>query len=253
MPTEHKIQQVADLEDRLGRSTIAITMDYRGLSAGQMQELRRTLREIEPTTELRVVKNTLLRRAADNSGKSGLMDVVEEATALIFGYTDEVSAAKGLAKFASDSRLELAVRGGFMDGAVLDKAQIDELAKIPSRVELMAKLAGSLNSPITGIAGGISSLIREVAAVIEARAAQLEAEAPATDAPTTDTAASETAADDAAADEEADEAATDTTDAPDAASAGEASGDTAPSDDDDDTGSDGDTPSEAESSAEATE
>ncbi len=200
MPTEHKIQQVADLEDRLGRATIAITMDYRGLSVGQMQQLRRTLREIEPTTEVRVVKNTMLRRAADNSGKSGLMDVVEEATALIFGYTDEVSAAKGLAKFASDARLELSIRGGFMDGAVLDTAQIEELAKIPSRLELMAKLAGSLNSPVTGIAGGINSLIREVAAIIEARASQLEADAPPAEAPAADAApACDTAAAAAAA------------------------------------------------------
>lgn len=197
MATEHKIQQVADLEDRLGRSTITIAMDYRGLSVGQMQTLRRTLREIEPTTEVRVVKNTLLRRAADNSGKSGLMDVVEEATALVFGYTDEVSAAKGLAKFASDARLELVIRGGFMDGAVLDRAQIDELAKIPSRVELMAKLAGSLNSPVTGIAGGINSLIREVAAIIEARASQLEADAPAAEAAATEAAAEDSSDSDA--------------------------------------------------------
>ena len=68
MPTEHKIQQVAELEDRLNRCMIAISLDYRGLSVGQMQQLRRTLREIEPTIEMRVVKNTMLKRAAENSG-----------------------------------------------------------------------------------------------------------------------------------------------------------------------------------------
>jgi large subunit ribosomal protein L10 len=176
MPTERKIQQVAELEDRLNRCMIAISIDYRGLSVGQMQQLRRTLRGIEPTTEMRVVKNTMLRRAAENSGTAALLEVVEEATALVFGYEDEVSAAKGLAKFARDNRIELIVRGGLFDGAVMDSAQIDELAKVPSRLELMASLAGGVSSPITGIAGGIHSVIREVAAVVEARAAQLEAE-----------------------------------------------------------------------------
>jgi large subunit ribosomal protein L10 len=176
MPTERKIQQVAELEDQLNRCMIAISLDYRGLTVSQMQQLRRTLREIEPTTEMRVVKNTMLKRAAENSGTAALLEVVEEATALVFGYEDEVSAAKGLDKFARDNRIELVIRGGLLDGAVIDRAQIDELAKVPGRLELMARLAGGLSSPITGIAGGIHSLIREVAAVVEARAAQLEAE-----------------------------------------------------------------------------
>ena len=184
MPTERKIQQVAELEDQLNRCLIAISLDYRGLTVGQMQQLRRTLREIEPTTEMRVVKNTMLKRAAENSGKTALLEVVEEATALVFGYQDEVSAAKGLDKFARDARIDLVIRGGLLDGAVMDSAQIDALTKVPGRLELMAKLAGGLSSPITGIAGGIHSLIREVAAIVEARAAQLEAEggAPASEA-----------------------------------------------------------------------
>lgn len=174
MPTERKIQQVAELEERLGRCTIAIGLDYRGLSVAQMQRLRRTLREVDAGTEMRVIKNTMMRRAAENAGHTGALGIVEEATALIFGYEDEVSAAKGLQKFLDDNRLELTVRGGYLDGAVLTAAEITELAKVPGRLELMAKLAGGLNSPIGGIAGSINSIIREVAAIIEARAAQIE-------------------------------------------------------------------------------
>ena len=197
MPTERKIQQVAELEDRLNRCLIVISLDYRGLTVGQMQQLRRTLREIEPTTEMRVVKNTMLKRAAENSGKDEVLEVVEEATALVFGYEDEVTAAKGLAKFARDTRIDLVIRGGLLDGAVMDRAQIDELAKVPDRLELMAKLAGGLSNPITGIAGGIHSLIREVAAIVEARAAQLEAESSAEDAAPSDDEASDEASNDA--------------------------------------------------------
>jgi large subunit ribosomal protein L10 len=176
MPTERKIEQVAELEERLSRCVMVISLDYRGLTVSQMQQLRRTLREIEPTTEMRVVKNTMLKRAAENSGTAAVLEVVEEATALVFGYEDEVSAAKGLDKFARDNRIDLIIRGGLLDGAVMDSGQIDALAKVPGRLELMAKLAGGLSNPITGIAGGIHSLIREVAAIVEARAAQLEAE-----------------------------------------------------------------------------
>ena len=176
MPTEKKIQQVAELEDHLERSLITISLDYRGLSVTQMHQLRRVLREIEPTNEMKVIKNSMLRRAADNAGKSGLMEVVHEATALVFGYEDEVTAAKGLHKFATDNRLELTIRGGFMDGAVLTTSDIAQLATTPGRLELMAKLAGGLNGPATGIAGGINALLRELAAIVEARAAQLESE-----------------------------------------------------------------------------
>ena len=232
MPTEHKIQLVAELEDRLNRCLIAISLDYRGLTVGQMQQLRRTLREIEPTTEMRVVKNTMLKRAAENSGKTAVLEVVEEATALVFGYEDEVSAAKGLAKFARDSRIELIIRGGMLEGEVMDRAQIDELAKVPSRLELMAKLAGGVSSPITGIAGSIHGVIREVAAIVEARAAQLEAEggAPPADAgeaedepaeaslETNGESGKETVADDAAPSDEtvSDDAQADTSDDADA-------------------------------------
>ena len=229
MPTERKIQQVAELEDRLNRCMIAISIDYRGLSVGQMQQLRRTLRGIEPTTEMRVVKNTMLRRAAENSGTAALLEVVEEATALVFGYEDEVSAAKGLAKFARDNRIELIVRGGLFDGAVMDSAQIDELAKVPSRLELMASLAGGVSSPITGIAGGIHSVIREVAAVVEARAAQLEAEgggaaeASAEAEPAEATADSEQADSDGSDESSVEDAAPSDDDAGDDADTGEAS------------------------------
>ena len=201
MPTEKKIQQVEELEDHLERSLITISLDYRGLSVSQMHQLRRVLREIEPTNEMKVIKNSMLRRAADNAGKSGLMEVVHEATALVFGYEDEVTAAKGLHKFATDNRLELTIRGGFMDGAVLTTSDIAQLATTPGRLELMAKLAGGLNGPATGIAGGINALLRELAAIVEARAAQLESEGGAE--------ASEAAPPDAADDEADEESPTD--------------------------------------------
>ena len=95
MPTERKVQQVADLEARLNRTVMAIGLDYRHLSVGQMRALRLVLRQQEPSMELRVIKNTLLRLAAENAGKPGVFQIADQATALILGYEDEGRAAQG--------------------------------------------------------------------------------------------------------------------------------------------------------------
>ncbi len=218
MPTERKIQQVAELEERLQRAVITIGLDYRGLSVGQMRELRLALRELEPSMELRVIKNSMLRRAADNAGQPGVAEIAHEATALLFGFEDQVNPPKALSKYMRESRLEIVVHGGYMDGAVISAAEVSELATTPNRLELMAKIAGGLSSPITGIAASLNAIIREIAAVIEARADQLaESEgAPVAteDAETSRDEAGGDTASDAAAETDAADSASSTTDTP---------------------------------------
>jgi len=178
MPTERKVQLVADLEERLNRTVMAIGLDYRGLSVAQMRALRTALRDQEASMELRVVKNTLLKRAAENAGKPQVIELANESTALVLGYGEEVAPPKALKKYLSESRLTIPVHAGYLDGEVLTAAQVDDLATVPSRPELMAKLAGGLNGPIGGIAGGLNALLRQLAAIIDARAEQLAADAP---------------------------------------------------------------------------
>ncbi len=174
MPTERKIQQVADLEERLGRAVMAIGLDFRHLSVGQMRALRLTLRAQEPSMELRVVKNTLLKRAAENAGRPGVGTIANQSTALVLGYEEEVGPPKALKKYLRETRLEIPIHGGYLDGEVLSAAQVDDLASVPTRPELMARIAGGVNGPVGGIAAGINALLREVAAIIEARAEQLD-------------------------------------------------------------------------------
>lgn len=173
MPTEAKINQVADIEDRLRRAVITIGLDYRGLTVGQMRELRLALRTMEPSIEMRVVKNTLTKIAAENAGKPEITNLTKEATALVLGYGEQINPPKALTKFMTDSRLELTIHGGFMDGALLTPNEIADLATIPSRLELMAKVAGGVTNPVGNIAGSLQAIIREVAAIIEAHAKQL--------------------------------------------------------------------------------
>ena len=181
MATDRKRAQVALLEERLGRASITIGIDYRGLSVKDMQQLRRGIRAEAPETELRVIKNTLWRRAAEGAGEPDAAQLADEATALLFGFGDLTEAPKALQKYTREARLALPIRGVYVEGQLQDGSQVSSLADVPSRPELMAKVAGGLNSPISGLAGVLSAVFRDVAAIVEARAEQLEATEPAAD------------------------------------------------------------------------
>jgi large subunit ribosomal protein L10 len=175
MATDRKRAQVALLEERLGRASITIGIDYRGLSVNDMQELRRGIRSEAPETELRVIKNTLWRRASEGAGEAAAGDLAQESTALLFGFGDLTEAPRALQKYTREQRLEIPIHGVYVEGELQDGSQVAALADVPSRPELMAKVAGGLNSPISGLAGVLNAVFRDVAAIVEARAEQLEA------------------------------------------------------------------------------
>lgn len=175
MATERKIEQVALLEERLRRSRAVIGLDYRGLSVGEMQALRRAVRAEAPETELRVVKNTLWKRAAEQAEMPEAAGLAREATALLFGFGEVPEAPRALQAHLRQANLELTLHGVFVEGALEPPERVKDLAEIPSRPELMSKLAGGINSPIGGIAGSLNAVVRDVAAIVEAYAAQLEA------------------------------------------------------------------------------
>jgi len=175
MATERKREQVALLKERLGRASITIGIDYRGLSVKDMQQLRRGIRAEAPETELRVIKNTLWRRASEGAGEPDAAGLAQEATAMLFGFGDLTEAPRALQKYIREERLELPIYGVYVEGELQDGSQVGALADVPSRPELMAKVAGGLSSPIAGLAGVLSAVFRDVAAIVEARAEQLEA------------------------------------------------------------------------------
>ncbi len=238
MPTELKVKQVAEIEERLKRAVITIGLDYRGLSVTQMRDLRLALRAVEPTIEMRVVKNTLVKRAAENAGHADIAQLTKQATALVFGYEEQNSPPKGITKFLTDSRLELTIHGGYMDGVLLTPDEVADLATIPSRLELMAKIAGGVANPITGIAAVLHAILRDTAAVIEARAAQLaeqEGEPPAADEAsdaTTNSAAQSSSDDDTSDDDTSDDDTSDDDTSDDDTNDDDTSGDDDTSDDD---------------------
>ncbi len=183
MPTQKKIDDVASLKERLERSTLVVGAQYRGLRVKEMHDLRRKLRD--GGLEVKVVKNNLLRLAAEQAGQPGLMDVVEGPTALALAYGDVIEASKTVTAYAQGAPQAFAIKGAYMDGTVLSLANLKELVKIPPKPVLLSQLCGTLQSPLATFIGLLDSPLRELTGLcqsllgelpglIEARAKQLE-------------------------------------------------------------------------------
>ncbi len=148
MPTAEKVQKVQEIAELLRGHSDLILSDYRGLTVADITELRRKLSSDQTT--FRVLKNTLVKRAASEAGIEGLDEHLQGPIAIAFCGGDITAAAKALNDFGKDSE-KLEIRAGLLDGKVIDASQVVVLANLPSRDELLAKLVGSLNSPLSGL------------------------------------------------------------------------------------------------------
>ena len=183
MPTLKKIASVKELESRLSSSTIVIAAGYQGLNVAQIYLLRRRLREVG--VEFKVVKNTLARLAAEESDRPGIVHILQGPTAFAIGYSDPVEPARVLTEYIRSNRLPMEIRGAVLDGRVLSSGDVTTLITLPPREVLvaqvlagfqspMARLVGSLRSPMVGVVNALSGVINSLAWVIEARKRQLE-------------------------------------------------------------------------------
>jgi len=174
VPTTEKTRQVEELAERFSRSTIVITADYTGLGVDQMTELRRALREHD--VEFRVIKNSLALMAADAAGKPAVKEVIEGPTGIAFGYGDSTVPAKALSDFIRSTRSVLTIRGAELDGRVLDSRQVQQLASLPGRDELVAQLLSRMMSPISSLVYVLSGPIAGLARVLQQHADNLAQE-----------------------------------------------------------------------------
>ncbi len=155
MAKEEKIQQVADFKEKLGKAQVAVFTDFRGIDAGQMTDLRAKLRSKQ--VEFKVIKNTIIRRATDD--QEGFDKYCVGPTAVALGYSDPVAPAKALYEFSKENP-NLKIKVGLFKDQILDESQVIDLAKLPSREVLLAKLLGVLNFPITGMVTVLQGTIR---------------------------------------------------------------------------------------------
>ena len=176
MPTAQKETTVAELRDLVGKASIVISAEYRGLSVKDMTTLRRALRSAG--VEARVVKNRLFQLAAEQAGVPVAGGVVEGPSLVIFGYGEDIVApAKAVADYQRTARNTFAARKAYVDGAVVGPEVIQDLATLPSREELIGKLAGAFVQPVQQLAVLLNDSITGFARLIDARASQLEGEA----------------------------------------------------------------------------
>ena len=165
MPTPEKVAKVEEVRDDLASAAATLLAHYRGLSVTELAELRARLRE--SNAEIRVVKNTLTRRAAQAAGIDGLDELLVGPTGLVFCEEDPVGPAKALKAFANDHP-ELVLRGGYLDGEVLDADAAVRLADLESREELLARFAGLMYGALANTARLLQAPLEQQARLIQA-------------------------------------------------------------------------------------
>lgn len=186
---EKKKAQVEALAERIKGSVAGVVVDYKGINVEDDTKLRKELREAG--IEYTVVKNSILKRAADAAGLSGMDPVLEGTTAIATSAEDYVASARILQKYA-DAHDFFNVKSGYLDGEVIELSKIEALAKLPSREVLLATVCNVFNAPIAAFARAVQAIVDKggveacAGGNTEEAAAETEAaaeEAPAADAP----------------------------------------------------------------------
>lgn len=160
-----KANKVAELKDLLSSSKGVILVNYAGLNVADDTELRKQMREAG--IKYLVAKNTFLRIAAKEAGLEGLDAYLEHNTAVAFSPEDPVAPAKILNDF-SKKHEALQLKCGALDGKVISVEEVKALAELPSREELLAKLLGSMQAPISGAVNVLQGVIRNFVYVVDA-------------------------------------------------------------------------------------
>jgi len=170
MARADKATAVAELRSEFEGSAAAVLTEYRGLTVAQLKQLRVSLGE---NAKFAVAKNTLTKIAANEAGYAGLDDLLAGPTAIAFVNGDVVEAAKGLRDFAKANPL-LVIKGGVLDGKMLDATEITRLADLESREVLLAKLAGAMKAKQSAAAAMFAALPTNMAQLADALRAKRE-------------------------------------------------------------------------------
>lgn len=166
-------EMVETLQQQLKDSPNLYLTDFTGLNVERMTDLRRRLRQAG--VQYVVVKNTLMQRALTANKIDALDDHLTGPTGMILAGDNSIEAAKVLTEFAKeDDRPEIKV--GLLDGKPMSPSEIARLAKLPSREELLAQLAGTMQAPIAGFLGVMNAVLTQFAGALEALRAQRSAE-----------------------------------------------------------------------------
>ena len=160
---EEKKQLVEELKEKIGAAQSIVIVDYKGLTVFEDTELRKTLREAN--VEYRVLKNRLMQKALNELGYTEFDEALNGPTAVAFAMTDPAAPAKILLESA-DKTKKVSVKCGMVDGAYITPDGVKELATLPSKEVLIAKLLGTMSAPISGLARVLNETISGLARVL---------------------------------------------------------------------------------------
>jgi large subunit ribosomal protein L10 len=149
---------VEDVKVKFEAAVSAVIVDYRGLTVEEVTSLRKELRDAG--VEMRVIKNSILSRAAKAAGLEGLDEVFAGPTAIAFSNEDVVAPAKIIANFAKNAEA-LEIKGGIIEGKVSTVEEINALASLPSREGLLSMLLSVLQAPVRNVAYAVNAVIEK--------------------------------------------------------------------------------------------
>ncbi len=174
MKKNEKAETVEALKAAIAAQRGTVVASFRGLKVLEITALRKKLRAID--AEVRVVKNTLIRRAAEGTPFEGLSEHFTGPTAVAFSHGDPVAMAKVMKEFAAASP-KVTLRAGFVEGRVLSAKDVETLASVPSRDVLLSRLVGGMASPIARLVQAFSGPPRKLVYVLESIRKRKPAEA----------------------------------------------------------------------------
>jgi len=163
MARPEKSQAVAEITERFQEASAALLTEYRGLHVGEIAEVRTALRTSD--SEYKVLKNTLARIAVREVGLEELVDMLEGPTAIAFVRGDAVEAAKALDD-ASRKYPVLVIKGGVVEGKIINADQARELARLEPRETQLAKIVMMVNTPLQQTANVLSALLRDFGSML---------------------------------------------------------------------------------------
>jgi large subunit ribosomal protein L10 len=180
MAQPQKVQRVKEISARFNEADAALLTEYRGLTVTEIAEVRNALREVG--TEYKVLKNTLARLAVREVGLEELVAILEGPTAIAFVHGDAVDAARALDSAAKKYPV-LVIKGGVLDGKIMDADQARALARLEPREVQLATIARMMNTPLQQTANVLSALLRDFGSMLTQVLSQKESEAPTAEAP----------------------------------------------------------------------
>jgi large subunit ribosomal protein L10 len=161
-----KQEAVERLKEKFQESASVICVDFRGINVERITQFRRQIQETSGNYQ--VVKNTLARRAIEETSFRELNQFLVGPTGIVFCPGEPMESAKVVAKFVDETNGALQIKGGIVEGAVFDAKGIKKVATLPSRQELLAQFVAALQSPISGFVGTLEGIAREFVYTLQA-------------------------------------------------------------------------------------